>query len=831
MKKGLIVLPILFLLLVSIPFISAQPFQVASFPDPIELDYDDFILFDLDDFFNDWIIAEVSFGDSIAQQTVFITAEQGGNDDIYSTSYLTAGLYAFSDTVFLQLESEQTDFNTDMTITVYDNNLDSDSTTIEFDISGNGNGNGNGNPPTQIASFQNTYELGFNDFEYLLMNDFFSNYDEIEVTFQDTIASQSVFLSNTKGNQPTDEYVTSHLEVYLDSFSNNIALDIISTETELNFEFTVKAINNDGDTSDTFFIDVVDDTPPPNNGNGNGNGVDFESLNSATVGYWAFDENTGTTAFDSTPNEYDGTLLGGVSWTSGIINSGIETATDKGVRTQPPARGSSDFTYSTWIYPTTTGSETDVFAYGSRAGDNRWFLAQNNEQIRFLFRQDGSNSFGDSTGNVLTLNEWNQVILTREGSTANIYVNGVEEGSYSVSNWNIWGTDNLWISGRGDESDLNTIEVGFTGSIDEAALFDRGLSSEEISFLYAQGSPGEDQQYEFSEEETTEPDEPPTQIASFPDPLELQYNQVYDASLNNFFSDYQTIEVTFSDSIEAQSVLVTANKGGSTDSYSTDHLDVNLIPSSNNILLEIISKETDFTTDITVKAINNDGDVQQTFTFNIDDEAETIVETPTQILSIADAQLLINQQYVLGMNEVFTNSDSITVTLEWDDETEIISNLNTEDNDLFTASIANNEFIFIGKEEVEVNAVMRAQNQNGFTNSNEFTLTVLDEELEETGFIKFINQFTGLFPDSSQLTTSQRLGFVVVSMLIASVILAFGMSQSNMGIDRLAIYIIGLVNVLIFFYFIGIGYISIGVLIFLILLIIGIIYLRSRGGS
>ena len=207
------------------------------------------------------------------------------------------------------------------------------------------------------------------------------------------------------------------------------------------------------------------------------------------ISYYKFDENSGTTAFDSTSSN-DGTLLGGATWTTGKINSGIETDEDKGVRTEPLARTNQDFTYSTWIYPTTSGSDRTTFVHASASsssGNNRWLLAQDDEQVRLFLNQDSNNRVNANTNNVLTLNQWNHIVLTREGATAKIYVNGIQAGDWGVSNWDIWSNNNLFIGGI-DDNNINSIRDGFPGKIDEVGLWDRALTQSEVTKLYNSGN-------------------------------------------------------------------------------------------------------------------------------------------------------------------------------------------------------------------------------------------------------------------------------------------------------------------------------------------------------
>src|SRR3981189_591704 len=53
-------------------------------------------------------------------------------------------------------------------------------------------------------------------------------------------------------------------------------------------------------------------------------------INSGLIGYWKFDENSGTTAADSA-GSHPGTLVNGPAWTAGRINSALQfNASDDG---------------------------------------------------------------------------------------------------------------------------------------------------------------------------------------------------------------------------------------------------------------------------------------------------------------------------------------------------------------------------------------------------------------------------------------------------------------------------------------------------------------------
>jgi Concanavalin A-like lectin/glucanases superfamily len=81
---------------------------------------------------------------------------------------------------------------------------------------------------------------------------------------------------------------------------------------------------------------------------------------------------------------------------------------------------------------------------------------------------------------VISDKTWNYVVLVREGSKVNVYLNGQEtaEISASLPTSEDIRSDRLYIGGRPDPTD------SFEGKIDEVAVYDRTLSPLEISDHY-----------------------------------------------------------------------------------------------------------------------------------------------------------------------------------------------------------------------------------------------------------------------------------------------------------------------------------------------------------
>jgi hypothetical protein len=93
---------------------------------------------------------------------------------------------------------------------------------------------------------------------------------------------------------------------------------------------------------------------------------------------------------------------------------------------------SSSFSIAFWYYPTanSSGSRDDIVSWYDTGGDIGWGVQRTTTRgIRF-FIQDGTTAESDETGGtVLTLNDWNWVVVTRTGTTLEIYVNGTQRAS------------------------------------------------------------------------------------------------------------------------------------------------------------------------------------------------------------------------------------------------------------------------------------------------------------------------------------------------------------------------------------------------------------------
>ena len=228
--------------------------------------------------------------------------------------------------------------------------------------------------------------------------------------------------------------------------------------------------------------------------------LDLTSLNNAVVSYWNFDETSGTSGADSkgsnTGTASNSRVFTSNTGTSGIINSGADfTQGNDDIEISQPT--GTEGTFNVWLKANSLSSINRIFSL-SQTND-----ATNNFQFTMLtngrFRIADTTARNVETQNTFDVDTWYMVTFMSDGSEYKIFVNGVEQTlNVDGSNTGNWFDDfnninKVWF-GRWQRS----ISQGyFDGFIDEASIFNRPLTQDEIEFLYASGSPSSNQQYEF----------------------------------------------------------------------------------------------------------------------------------------------------------------------------------------------------------------------------------------------------------------------------------------------------------------------------------------------
>jgi hypothetical protein len=218
---------------------------------------------------------------------------------------------------------------------------------------------------------------------------------------------------------------------------------------------------------------------------GNGELLSSENL----IGWWKLDEESGVAATDSSVISNDGSLNNSTFSTNSILsnlNSGLylDGSNDYVTITKVSSYEIDFITLSIWVYPASTGQIDQIFSKDASGANRSWqFRKEADETVRFIVFDDDDSSNGQATStNTLILNDWNHIAGTWDGTDMKIYINGQFDASTSFSGLLNKGEPNNAYLGRSENVDPGYFE----GRLDDARIYNRALSEEEISALFNQ---------------------------------------------------------------------------------------------------------------------------------------------------------------------------------------------------------------------------------------------------------------------------------------------------------------------------------------------------------
>lgn len=210
-------------------------------------------------------------------------------------------------------------------------------------------------------------------------------------------------------------------------------------------------------------------------------GVNAAPTTSGLVGYWKFDEKSGTTAVDSSATNANGSVIGSV-WTIGAFSNALsfDGANDY---VKIPHKSvlnpkGNTWTVSAWIK--TSASNGTVLHKGDSDPDE-YQLSIVNGTAQFNINAGGTTVLATAKSTTLVTDGlWHHIVGVRTGNNSvSIYVDGIQEGtaSYSGSGTSIDTSNALTIGAQNGGSDA------FAGIIDEVRIYNRSLSTAEIGEL------------------------------------------------------------------------------------------------------------------------------------------------------------------------------------------------------------------------------------------------------------------------------------------------------------------------------------------------------------
>ncbi|BBO17612.1 conserved hypothetical protein [Candidatus Brocadia pituitae] len=224
----------------------------------------------------------------------------------------------------------------------------------------------------------------------------------------------------------------------------------------------------------------------------------FTTADNNMLVYYRFDENSGTTAADSSGNSNNGAIINGPVWTTGKINNaisfdGINDYVNISNESNFDFERSNSFSVSAWVKLTpVSGNDYMIISKLDVAPTYRgwaFFIDGNDGSLRVhLTNNWGTSSIirKDSALSV-TDNSWHHVAFTYNGSSLasglNFYVDGVLSNGTTYYN-------NLSATILNDVTPTlaayTTGSSWLKGTIDEARVYNRALSAQEVLSLFSE---------------------------------------------------------------------------------------------------------------------------------------------------------------------------------------------------------------------------------------------------------------------------------------------------------------------------------------------------------
>lgn len=228
---------------------------------------------------------------------------------------------------------------------------------------------------------------------------------------------------------------------------------------------------------------------------------DYQKLGTNIVGRWKLDETSGPTAFDSSGNAYDLTLLNGASFVpdsgpmSGRASLSLDGNNDRASRTGMTGPSiivltGKGATLSSWVKLSSLSGTQDIAAvYDNILLGNRIFeitLDLDNQCFRFWYTDLASNNQSTCLGSAdMSANKWYQLTFVLDGTTASVYKDGhfVSSGGFLPGAQQITGNfiGSIYLGSAKSN--------GFflQGNLSDLILYNEALTASEIQNIYAEG--------------------------------------------------------------------------------------------------------------------------------------------------------------------------------------------------------------------------------------------------------------------------------------------------------------------------------------------------------
>ncbi len=145
-----------------------------------------------------------------------------------------------------------------------------------------------------------------------------------------------------------------------------------------------------------------------------------------------------------------------------------------------------DMTIAGWVKSYGTATGAGLFFAKDNCGEGGIYSLNSANSGSFTFRIQGSSSFNASSGSIFALNTWHHVVGVKTGTTMMLYVDGAQRATTPGLTGVTSNTVPLYFGMRGGTV-TNPVGCGtnrFNGEVDDLRIYNRALSTSEITQLY-----------------------------------------------------------------------------------------------------------------------------------------------------------------------------------------------------------------------------------------------------------------------------------------------------------------------------------------------------------
>ncbi len=305
-----------------------------------------------------------------------------------------------------------------------------------------------------------------------------------------TMPTPGVATSPSPTNGATDVNVTSDLSwtAGTNAVSYNVYLGTDSTPDSSELQGNYAATSYDPgvmDTNTTYYwrLDSLNDA-----GTTTGSVWSFTTSQqdvtpdvNAPVGWWKLNENSGTSAADSSSNNNDGTLvnLDAADWVDGFAGNGLQINGTTGEALELPtdALDAGRGTVALWAYMDQVVVKQFFFGHATQPWSNRIQLYCHSDGALDLGLGDNSTRATDIK--TLSAETWYHLAVTWDGTNYAVYVDGTEEASGSYTGLSTLET----YADAGNNGNSAERDEALDGVIDEVRFYDYALDANAMAII------------------------------------------------------------------------------------------------------------------------------------------------------------------------------------------------------------------------------------------------------------------------------------------------------------------------------------------------------------